>query len=84
MSLAGVEGLASVGYVNFLAGIGLAAWARGTGRSAVLWLIFGWVLAPIAGLVMLFLQKRPEPAPEFSVFPQTGRGDLMSTRKDVI
>ena len=84
MSLAGVEGLASVGYVNFLAGIGLAAWARSTGRSTVLWLIFGWALAPIAGLVMLFLQKRPEPAPEISVFPQTGRSDLMSTRKDVI
>ncbi len=83
MSLAG-EGLASVGYVNFLAGIGLAAWARSTGRSMVLWLIFGWVLAPIAGLVMLFLQKRRPPAPEVSVFPPTGRSDLLSVRKDVI
>ena len=84
MSLAGIEGLASVGYVNFLAGIGLAAWARGTGRSAVLWLIFGWLLAPVAGLVMVFLQRRPAPASEVSIFPQTGRSDLLSVRKDVI
>lgn len=87
MSGAAMEGLASVGYVNFLVGIGLAAWARSTGRSGLLWLFFGWILAPIAALVMLFVHwpnARRKPAPEFSVFPKTGRSDLLSVRKDVI
>lgn len=80
------EGLASVAYVNFLAGIGLAAWARSNARSVVFWLLFGWLLTPLAAVVMLVLHWRDtrKPAPEFSVFPQTGRSDLMSTRKDVI
>lgn len=81
-------GWASVGYVNFLFGLGLAAWAMSHQRSAPLWFLFGWVLAPVAGVVMLILHRRHIKAnttdPKFSVFPQTGRGDLMSTRKDVI
>ncbi|KRG75819.1 hypothetical protein ABB30_11075 [Stenotrophomonas ginsengisoli] len=74
--------------MNFLFGLGLAAWAMSHQRSALFWFLFGWVLAPVAGVVMLILHRRHIKAnttdPKFSVFPQTGRGDLMSTRKDVI
>ena len=80
-----IQGLASVGYVNFLFGIFLAYWARTVGRSRLLWLLFGWVLAPIAGLVMLFLHK---PASTQAISSRktndVGRADLLSTRKDVI
>lgn len=88
MSLVGAGGLASIGYVNFLFGILLAAWAAHSGRSGILWFVFGWVLAPIAGLVMLYLQRgdrrRATPPADVSVFTPTGRSDLLSVRKDVI
>lgn len=87
MSLSGAEGLASAGYVNFLFGALLAAWAMSNGRSGILWLIFDRVLAPVAGPVMLFVHWRAlrrKPDSDVSVFPLTGRSDLMSMRKDVI
>lgn len=85
--MSGGQGWTTVGYVNFLFGLGLAAWAISHQRSAVLWFLFGWVLAPVAGRVMRYLHGRHRndtAAAEFSVFPQSGRSDQMSTRKDVI
>ena len=79
------QGLASVGYLNFLFGIGLAAWAASNERSPLLWLAFGWLLAPVAGLLMLFLHCRAlRTETKISVLPQTGRSDLLSVRKAVI
>lgn len=75
---------ASVGYVNFLFGLFLAYWARSTGRSGLVWLIFGWLLAPVAGLVMLFMQGRDHTGRSGKTRDESGRPDLLATRKDVI
>ena len=45
---------ASIGYVGFLFGIFCAYWAQSTARNPWLWFFFGWILAPIAGLVLLW------------------------------
>jgi formate hydrogenlyase subunit 3/multisubunit Na+/H+ antiporter MnhD subunit len=51
---------APVGLVFFLFGIFCAYWAQTTNRSAWLWFLMGFFLAPITGLVLLFKNRRPE------------------------
>lgn len=50
--------LVSKGYVGFLFGCFCAYWAQENGRDPLLWLLFGWLLAPIAGLAILYLNAR--------------------------
>ena len=45
-------GYAQLSLVFFLFGIFCAYWAQTTTRSALLWFVAGWWLAPIAGLVL--------------------------------
>lgn len=45
---------ASTGFVTFLFGIFTAYWAQTTRRSAWLWFLFGLILAPIAGVMLLY------------------------------
>ena len=85
MSELSFQGWASVGYVNFLFGLFLAYWARSTGRSGLVWLLFGWLLAPLAGLVMLLMQGRDHARrTSKNRLDESGRPDLLATRKDVI
>ncbi|HSC59251.1 MAG TPA: hypothetical protein VLC11_06790 [Gemmatimonadales bacterium] len=45
---------ASTGFVTFLFGIFTAYWAQTTRRNAWIWFFFGLILAPIAGLMLLY------------------------------
>jgi len=45
---------ADVGFVTFLFGIFCAYWAQTTNRNAWVWFFFGLVLAPIAGVVLVY------------------------------
>lgn len=54
---------ASTGFVTFLFGIFTAYWAQTTRRNAWLWFFFGLILAPIAGLMLLYKNSQgPEHA----------------------
>jgi len=45
---------ATTGFVTFLFGIFCAWWAQTTRRNAWGWFFFGLLLAPVAGLVLLY------------------------------
>lgn len=47
-------GFVSQSYVGFLFGLFCAYWAQETDRSAWLWFFFGWILAPVAGIVLVY------------------------------
>ncbi len=71
----------SAGYVGFLFGIFCAYWAQVTHRNAWIWFFFGWILAPVAGLTLLWKN-----AADFSPPPRLtehGREDLLAIRKDI-
>ena len=54
---------ASTGFVTFLFGIFTAYWAQTTRRNAWTWFFFGLILAPIAGLMLLYKNSQgQEPA----------------------
>lgn len=50
--------LVSKGYVGFLFGCFCAYWAQETDRDALLWFFLGWLLAPLAGLALLYRNAR--------------------------
>ena len=52
---------ATVAYVGLLFGIFCAYWAQSTRRNPWLWFFFGWLLAPIAGLVLLYKNANDTP-----------------------
>ena len=73
---------ASTVLVAFLFAIFVAHWAQNTRRNTLLWFLFGFVLPPVAGLVLLWknsTQNQVSPRLE-----NPGRADLIATRKDVI
>lgn len=72
---------ASVGYVGFLFGVFCAYWAQATSRNAWLWFFFGWILAPVAGVVLLWKHANERPVPRTS--DESGRGEPPAVRKDV-
>ena len=59
-----------------------AYWAQQTDRNPWVWFFFGLLLTPIAGVVLLWknAQARSEP-PRLN---DTGRSDLLVTRKDIV
>ena len=50
--------LASKAYVGFLFGCFCAYWAQQVDRDALAWFLFGWLLPPVAGLALLYLNAR--------------------------
>ncbi len=48
---------ATVGLVFFLFGIFCMHWAQSTGRSVWLWFFLGWIFAPFAGMVLLYMNR---------------------------
>jgi hypothetical protein len=75
-------GGASVGLVGFLFGVFCAYWAQTTDRNPWWWFFFGWLLAPLAGLVLLWKNANDHTPPRQPA--DRGRADLLATRKDVI
>jgi hypothetical protein len=53
---------ATTTFVTFLFGIFSAYWAQTTRRNAWGWFFFGLLLAPIAGLVLLYKNSRGDEA----------------------
>lgn len=51
-------GFVSQGYVGFLFGLFCAYWAQETDRNPWLWFFFGWILAPIAGVALVYKNSR--------------------------
>lgn len=72
---------ASVGYVGFLFGVFAAYWAQTTQRNPWLWFLFGWLLAPVAGLVLLWKNDRVHAGEPRLI--EAGRPDLLATRRDI-
>jgi hypothetical protein len=72
---------ASVGYVGFLFGVFAACWAQTTKRNPWIWFFFGWLLAPVAGLVLLWKNGGDHAGPPRMI--EAGRIDLIATRKDI-
>jgi len=68
--------------VAFLFAVFVAHWAQNTRRNTLLWFLFGFVLPPVAGLVLLWKNSRQYQVPPRLEDP--GRPDLIATRKDVI
>lgn len=71
----------------FAFGVFCAYWAQQNNRNSWLWFFAGALLMPIAGIVLLMINKeirkygkdgRP------ALGKDAGRSDLLSTRKDVI
>lgn len=73
---------ASTVLVAFLFAIFVAHWAQNTRRNTLLWFLFGFVLPPVAGLVLLWKNSKRYQVPPTLEDP--GRVDLIATRKDVI
>ena len=73
---------ASVGLVGFLFGVFCAYWAQTTDRNPWLWFFFGWLLAPVAGLLLLWKNANDRPMPRN--LDEQGREDLLAIRKDVV
>lgn len=73
---------ASTVLVAFLFAIFVAHWAQNTNRNALLWFLFGFVLPPVAGLVLLWKNSGQHQTPNRLDDP--GRVDLLATRKDVL
>ena len=74
--------VASTVLVAFLFAIFVAHWAQNTQRNTLLWFVFGFVLPPFAGLVLLWKNSRQNQIPDRLGDP--GRADLLATRKDVL
>jgi len=73
---------ASTVLVAFLFAIFVAHWAQNTRRNALLWFLFGFLLPPIAGLVLLWKNSaQQQMAPRLT---DPGLADLVATRKDAI
>lgn len=53
-----MEGFATEGYVGFLFGLFCAYWAQETGRNAWLWFFFGFLIPPVAGLVLVYKNSK--------------------------
>jgi len=68
--------------VAFLFAIFVAHWAQNTRRNTLLWFLFGFVLPPVAGLVLLWKNSKQNRIPPRLEDP--GRADLIATRKDVL
>lgn len=73
---------ASTALVAFLFAIFVAHWAQNTRRNSLLWFLFGFVLPPVAGVILLWKNSRKNQVPPKLGDP--GRADLIATRKDVI
>lgn len=72
---------ASVGFGGFLFGVFCAYWAQTTDRNPWLWFVFGWVLPPLAGLMLLWKNAGDRPIrPNLAT---RGREELLAIRKDV-
>ena len=74
--------IASTTLVAFLFAIFVAHWAQNTNRNTLLWFLFGFVLPPVAGLVLLWKNSGHHEIP--NKLDDPGRVDLLATRKDVI
>lgn len=73
-----VPNYASTGLVAFLFAIFVAYWAQTTNRNAWLWFFFGFVLPPLAGLVLLWKNANDRsPPPRLA---EQGRDDLLARR----
>ncbi|MGY3266485.1 MULTISPECIES: hypothetical protein [unclassified Lysobacter] len=72
----------STGWGAFMAGVFCAYWAQTTNRNPWVWFAFGFFLAPIAGLVLLWKNAQAHPIPPN--LHERGRDDLIAMRKDVI
>lgn len=73
---------ATTASVAFLFAIFVAHWAQNTGRNTLLWFLFGFVLPPVAGLVLLWKNSKQDQIPPRLEDP--GRADLIATRKEVL
>ena len=73
---------ASTVLVAFLFAIFVAHWAQNTRRNSLLWFLFGFLLPPVAGLVLLWKNSEQYQAPPRLEDP--GRPDLIAVRKDVL
>jgi hypothetical protein len=72
---------ASTVLVAFLFAIFVAHWAQNTRRNSLLWFLFGFVLPPVAGLVLLWKNGKQNQVPPRLADP--GLAGLIATRKDV-
>ena len=72
---------ASTVLVAFLFAIFVAHWAQNTRRNTLLWFLFGFVLPPAAGLVLLWKNGKQNQVPPRLEDP--GLADLIATRKDI-
>ena len=72
---------ASTVLVAFLFAIFVAHWAQNTRRITLLWFLFGFVLPPVAGLVLLWKNGKQNQVPPMLEDP--GLADLIATRKDI-
>ena len=72
---------ASTTLVAFLFAIFVAHWAQNTRRNTLLWFLFGFVLPPVAGLVLLWKNGKQNQVPPRLEDP--GLADLIATRKDI-
>jgi ABC-type molybdate transport system permease subunit len=72
---------ASTVLVAFLFAIFVAHWAQNTRRITLLWFLFGFVLPPVAGLVLLWKNGKQNQVPPRLEDP--GLADLIATRKDI-
>jgi hypothetical protein len=77
-----IEHAASTSLVAFLFAVFAAYWAQTTRRNPWLWFICGFVLPPVTGLVLLWKNSNEHPEPPR--MNESGREDLLATRKDVI
>ena len=77
-----IEHAASTSLVAFLFAVFAAYWAQTTRRNPWLWFICGFVLPPVAGLVLLWKNgKHHQDPPRLG---DSGRSDLLATRKDIV
>jgi hypothetical protein len=72
---------ASTTLVAFLFAIFVAHWAQNTRRNTLLWFLFGFVLPPVAGLVLRWKNGKQNQVPPRLEDP--GLADLIATRKDI-
>ena len=59
-----------------------AYWAQQTQRNPWAWFLFGLVLTPVAGVVLLWKNTKRHSVP--STLNDIGRSDLLATRKDIL
>lgn len=72
------ENYASTGLVAFLFAIFVAYWAQTSNRNTWLWFFFGFVLPPLAGLILLWKNSNDHPEPPR--MNARGREDLLARR----